>query len=75
LHESTQIKLIKAYLEINRFFILPLTEEGSDYLESLGIKEHVIAWTQLFDSIEEERMSEDKGEKSIKNFKVILDKV
>jgi hypothetical protein len=42
---------MKAYLEINHNFKLPLTEEGSDYLESLGIKEHVIAWKQLFDPI------------------------
>jgi hypothetical protein len=44
-------------------------------LESLGIKEHVIAWKQLFDPIEEELESKDEGEESIKNFKVILDKV
>jgi hypothetical protein len=75
LEESNQIKLIKAYLEVNHYFKLPLTLEGSDYLESLGIKEHVIAWKKLFDLIEEELDSKDEGEESIKKFKVILDKV
>ena len=64
-------------------------------MENLGIKEHVIAWKQLFDPIykvlksedlgeesdqsrdegEEDYQSKDEGEESIKNFKVILDKV
>jgi SUMO ligase MMS21 Smc5/6 complex component len=44
-------------------------------LESLGIKEHVIAWKQLSDQIKEGLYSEDKSEESIKNFKVILHKI
>ena len=44
-------------------------------MESLGIKEHVIAWKQFIDRIDEELESKDEGEESIKNFKVILDKV
>jgi hypothetical protein len=40
-------------------------------LESLGIKEHVIAWKQLFDQIKDEL----KSEESFKNFKVILHKI
>jgi hypothetical protein len=60
---------------MNHDFELPLTEEGSDYLESLSIKEHVIAWKQLFDQVRKELRTGDEGEESIKNFKVILDKV
>jgi hypothetical protein len=44
-------------------------------LESLGIKEHIIAWKQLFHPIKKELESKDESEESIKNFKVILDKV
>jgi hypothetical protein len=39
-----------------------LTQEGSDYLKSLDIKEHVISWKQLFDPI---KKKEDDGEESI----------
>ena len=42
-------------------------------MESLGVKEHVIAWKQLFDQIEKELESKDESEESIKNFKVILE--
>jgi hypothetical protein len=34
-------------------------------LESLGIKEYVIEWKQLFDAIKKELKSEDDGEESI----------
>jgi hypothetical protein len=44
-------------------------------LENLGIKEHIISWKQLLDPIREGFGSKDEGEESIKNFKVILDKV
>jgi hypothetical protein len=44
-------------------------------LESLGIKEHVIAWKQLFNPIYEELESKDESEEKIKNFKVILYKI
>jgi hypothetical protein len=42
-----------------------LTLEGSDYLESLGIKEHVLAWKQLLDQFEEESMSKEEDDESI----------
>jgi hypothetical protein len=52
-----------------------LTQEGSDYLESLVIKEHVISWKQLSDPIYEELVNRNEGEESINECKVILDKV
>jgi hypothetical protein len=55
-HES-EIKLIKVYLEMNSNFKLPFTQEGSDYLESLGIKDYVLAWKQLYDQIKQELKS------------------
>jgi hypothetical protein len=42
-----------------------LTQEGSDYLESLGIKEHIIEWKQLYVLIKKELESKDEGEESI----------
>jgi hypothetical protein len=42
-----------------------LTQEGSDYLENLGIKEHVLAWKQLRDQIMKELESKDEDDESI----------
>jgi hypothetical protein len=41
-----------------------LTEEGSNYLETFGIKEHVISWKLLHDKIVEEDLGEDEDEES-----------
>ncbi len=52
-----------------------MTQEGSDYLDSLGIKEHVIAWKNLYDQLKLDLKNEDESKKSISNFKLILDAV
>ena len=44
---------------------MPLTQEGSNYLESLGIKAYVLTWKQLRDQILEELKSEDEDDQSI----------
>ena len=44
-------------------------------MESLGIKEHVIAWKNLFESIKEDLRTYEEDEESIKNFKVKLHKI
>ena len=54
-----------------KYFKLPLTEAGSNYLETFGIKEHVISWKQLYDQIEEEDQGEDEDEESFKKVKVM----
>ncbi len=56
-------------------FSLPLSEEGSDYLDSLGIKEHVIAWKQLFDQFKNELRILDEDDELIQRFKLILDRL
>ena len=65
LEKSSQVKLVKVFLEKYSRFKLPLTEEGSNFLESLGIKEYVLTWKQLHDQIEEELESEDEDDQSI----------
>jgi hypothetical protein len=50
-----------------------LTQEGSYYLESLGIKDHVLAWKESFDAIFEELESKDEDDESIYIFKLILE--
>ncbi len=75
MEQSNQIKIVKLYLEKKPTFKLPLSDEGSDYLDSLGIKEHVITWKQLFDQINEEIKIEDKNDESIKRFKVIINRL
>ncbi len=52
-----------------------MSDEGSDYLDSLGIKEYVITWKQLLDQIEKELESEDKDDDSFERLKVILDRL
>jgi hypothetical protein len=42
-------------------------------LETLGIKEHVLAWKQLLDQILKELESKDEDDESIQKFKVILE--
>jgi hypothetical protein len=37
------------YLAMHPNFKLPLTKEGSEYLEELGIKEDLVEWKKLFD--------------------------
>ncbi len=50
-----------------------MSDEGSDYLDRLGIKKDVIAWKQLFDQIMEELKSKNEDDESIQRFKVILE--
>ncbi len=52
---------------------LPLSEEGSYYLDSLGIKDDVITWKQLLDQIQIEFEIEDEDDESIERFKIMLD--
>ena len=52
---------------------MPLTQEGSDYLVTLGIKEHVLAWKQLLDQIFKELESKDEDDESIYIFELILE--
>jgi hypothetical protein len=60
------------FLEKIPDFDLPLTEEGSNCLESLGIKEYVLIWKQLYDKIKEELKSEDEDDQSIWKLQVML---
>ena len=60
------MKLINIYLERNIDFKLPLTQEGSAFSESLGIKEEdLIAWRHVFDLIKKELLVQDENEQSI----------
>ena len=52
---------------------MPLTQEGSDYLVTLGIKEHVLAWKQLVDQIFKKVESKDEDNESVYKFKDILE--
>jgi hypothetical protein len=52
--------LIKTYLEINNKFKFPLTQKGSDYLDKLGIENHVIKWKEIFDRVQIELGKEDQ---------------
>ncbi len=44
------------------YFDLSLSEEGSEYLDSLGIKEDVITWKQFYDQIKEELENKDEDD-------------
>ena len=42
--------------------------EGSEFVDSLGIKEDLIAWKQLYDQIRKELWSVDEDDESIHRF-------
>jgi hypothetical protein len=47
---------------MNFYFDLPLTIEGSNYLENLGILDHVIIWKSLELQMEEEFKNKDEDD-------------
>jgi len=57
------------------YFSLPLSEEGSDYLDSLGIKEHAIGWIQMIKKFTKELWILDEDDELIQRFKLILDRL
>ncbi len=52
-----------------------MSKKGSKYLDSIGIKENLISWKQLYDQINVEFKSKDEDDESIQRFKVILDRL
>ncbi len=75
LDKFSQIKLVKLYLEKFPDFQLELSEEASNLLDSLGIKEEIIAWKQLWNKINDELHITDEDDELIEKFKLILEDI